>query len=419
MVGAGSGGSPAGGADGSAGTGRPSGFAGSFMIDPSMNGTAGTTMMEVPEDMACGTGEASAALKEVTMLIMYDRSWSMNQCADPALVPTGMMMQESLACTDGVSPSRWDLTSQALTQFFSAPEAADLRVALRFFPDDTPGCTGFATGGIGVPPGMGAGGGTATTPNCDISICAQPQVESGLLTADAAPTDAHEAALVAAVAAATPPGPAMPNPNPATPTYAALGGAEQWALAHQAAQPEGQTVVVLVTDGEPYGCDTNPDNIAELASDAYAEAGILTYVIGLTGASETQLNQLAVAGGTDQAYFVADGNTATQGLLEALLAIRGMPISCDFAVPTSTEAGIEIDPKLINVNYTSSAGAETELGLVADAASCGTEQAWYYDNPDAPTRIILCPSACTTVTGDSLAQIRILAGCKPRVIDPK
>jgi len=408
---AGSGAAGSGATVGGGGTGSSS----SPILDPTLTSSAGTATMPVDEGEACGTGEASAKLKDVSMFIVYDRSWSMTQCADPALAPDmgqgmGQGATDSLACTDGVSPSRWQLTSRALTLFFQDPAAADLRVALRFFPDDEPGCTGF---------GMGRGNNATPTPNCDVSICAQPQVDVGRLTADAAPTDAQEQALVAAVAAAAPPGPAMPNPNPATPTSAALGGALQWATTHQAANPDEQTVVVLVTDGEPYGCDTNPDHIAQLAIDAHTQSGVLTYVIGLTGSSEMQLNQLAASGGTNQAFFVADGNAATQQLLDALLAIRGMPVTCDLAVPVATATGSEIDPHLINVNYTSSGGAATELAFVADASACGNEQAWYYDNPAAPTRVILCPAACTTVTRDYHAQIKILAGCKPRVKVPK
>jgi hypothetical protein len=62
---------------------------------------------------------------------------------------------------------------------------------------------------------------------------------------------------------------------------------------------------------------------------------------------------------------------------------------------------------------------EVQLGLVGSAAECGTEQAWYYDNPTTPTRILLCPSACETVTADAGAAIEILAGCVPRVVVPK
>jgi hypothetical protein len=371
------------------------------VIITNTGGSAGTA---VDPDAACGTGEAGATLKKITMLIMFDRSWSMTECADPAFSPGGNN-QMSLACTnEPPGPSRWDLTSQALTLFFQDPQAADLNVALRFFPDDVPGCTGFSSGP----------GGMVMEPNCDIATCAQPLVPPGLLTADAAPTDAHEAALVAAVQASVPPGPAIPNPNPATPTFAALGGAAQWATMHQAMYPDEQAVIVLITDGEPFGCDTNPDNIAQIAADAYTQSGVLTYAVGLTGASEAQLNQIAMAGGTNTAYFVADGGTATQDLLAALLAIRGMPVACDFPLPTSTAGGMTIDPALINVNYKLGGVTDVELGLVGGAAECADKQAWYYDDPANPMRIMLCPAACAAVTNDPAVEIKILAGCVPR-----
>ena len=39
---------------------------------------------------------------------------------------------------------------------------------------------------------------------------------------------------------------------------------------------------------------------------------------------------------------------------------------------------------------------------------------WYYDDPMAPTRIFLCPSACATVTADTKAKLDIQIGCTSR-----
>ena len=385
---------------------------------PTINPDAGQQdgSMTIEEDAACGTGKASATLKPVNMLVMYDRSWSMNECGDGS---TTMMTNNEIDCP---TKSRWDLTSAALIAFFQSPDAADLNVALRFFPDDTPGCTGFPEAGMGFPPGgPGTDAGVPATDagatlNCDVATCAVPLVDIAPLLADPAPTDTHEAELVAAVMNSTPPGPAMPNPNPATPTYAALGGAEQWAVAYQTAHPDGQAVVVLVTDGEPYGCDTSTNNIARLASDANTQAGVLTYVVGLTGSSEAGLNQIARSGGTDQAYFVSDGNGATDELLKTLISIKGMALSCDLDVPTNDEAGMEINPLLINVNYASGTNPATELGYVESLAACGSEPAWYYDDPKNPMVIHLCPSTCDTVKADTMASLQILAGCKPHIV---
>jgi hypothetical protein len=205
-----------------------------------------------------------------------------------------------------------------------------------------------------------------------------------------------------------------------TPIYPALGGALEWAKAYQVAHPEQKTVVVFVTDGEATACNDDPQDIAQLAADALATAGVTTYAIGLTGASEANMNLLAEAGGTMMSYFIDDGANATADLLAALNAIRGMALSCDFPMPTATNMGMPIDPALVNVTYTASAtGTETTFTKVMSAGDCGTSASWYYDNETTPTRIFLCPAACDAVTADTDAKLDILVGCKSFPEPPK
>lgn len=392
--GTGTGGTAAsGGADASGGTG---GATGGGPIIVAAGGSAGTGTVE--EDASCGVGMANANLAPVNMLVMFDRSSSMLDCSDGTDA-------DVVDCTVG---TRWDAATSALNQFFQSPEADGLGVALRFFPHDLPaaGCWGAANGA------------------CDADACSQVLVDMGTLTADPAPTDVQEEDLVAAVASSAPIMSGQGINTGGTPISAALDGGLRWAGAYQAAHPEQKTVLVFVTDGEPNGCEQEFDAISRIAADALASSGVPTYAIGLTdanggGVNQDDMNQLAAAGGTVQAFFVSDGATAATDLLQAFGAIRGDAIACDFPLPTATAGGMPIDPHLINVSYTPSAGAETELALVASAAECMAEQAWYYDDAANPTRIILCPSACDTVTGDSGAALRILAGCKPRVIVPK
>jgi hypothetical protein len=287
------------------------------------------------------------------LFLMFDDSWSMVQCGDSNGVDDQFSGGDP-RCTTG--PSRWALVSQALIAFVQDPGTAGVGVALRFFPSDSPaaGCDGYpstSTPGFGGSGAFGFGGtttsgasGTAGTSsaagtsnggisnggttgalpasNCDADACAVPLVALGRLTAAAAPEDAQEAALVAAIQASGPPDVAELNPNPQTPTSAALTGATKWASAYQADHPTESTAIVLVTDGEPAGCDTNLTDIARIASDAYSASSVRTFVIGLSGANETSLNQIAVAGGTDAAVFVSDGATVTQDLLARLNAIR-------------------------------------------------------------------------------------------------
>lgn len=372
------------------GKGASSSTGGSLMLGTG-NGTGvgtggvGNTTVIDP-DAACAKGTANATLAGVNMLVMFDRSGSMTDAA----VPNG--------------PTRWALTSAALDAFFASPSAAGLNLALRFFPHDTPasGCNNQA---------------------CDVNACAMPLVGLGALMPEAAPADAHEKALIDATNGSPPAARGggargMANASGGTPIYAALGGALQWASAQHKKAPAENTVVVLVTDGQPNGCDEDVGHIAALASAALTADGTRTYAIGLTGSREADMNQIAMAGGTTKGIFVADGANTTQDLLDALSAIRGAILSCDFPMPTPA-AGVEVEPAFINVNLTPSSGAKSTLVQVSSEGACTGTEGWYYDNPTAPTRITLCKSTCDAVTADPMASLEILLGCPTSVSVPK
>jgi hypothetical protein len=325
-------------------------------------------------------------LTPVSMFVMFDRSTSMIE-------------------NPPKPPYRWETASSALQAFFQDPTAADLAIGLRFFPHDTPvaGCTGTGQ------------------PNCDSMACYQPLVPLMAdpamplpkLTVDLAPTDVHEQTLVDAVTNSAP-----MQPGTGTPIYSALDGALMWATAYQAAHPPPvqQMVVVLVTDGEPTSCAQSTrdvNNISALAANAFMTSGVRTYTVGLSDSATGLgfLTQIAMAGG-GQAFFVTDGPTSATELIAALKAIQGNALTCDFPYPTPE--GEEMpDPSKINVDYQPGTPGSMPIrfGKVADAAACGNEPGWYYDNPAMPTRIHLCPAACTTVTADMTAQIDIQIGC--------
>jgi hypothetical protein len=262
---------------------------------------------------------------------------------------------------------------------------------------------------------------------CLSAACAQPLVPLMAdpatllpkLSADPAPTDAHEQALVDSIVASVPVtgGGSMGG---GTPTYVALEGAVTWAAAYQAAhpRPEQQTVVVFVTDGEPNGCGNNTDAIAQIAANALMTSNIRTYVVGLTNNADDLafLEDLAVAGGTERAFIVLDGATAAMDLVTTLKAIQGDSLRCNFPYPMVADGGMP-DPTRINVDYTPGAVGSMPVPFfrVDSAAACPLDQpAWYYDNNAAPTQIHLCPVACTTVTADTAAKLDILIGCTSR-----
>lgn len=308
---------------------------------------------------SCAVASSEATLKKVNMFVAVDKSGSMQ--------------------TNG-----WTEAMSALKKFFQAPDSAGLGVALRFWPDNSPvnGCS---------------------SPSCSNSACASPLVPLGTLTAALAPGDAQEQALITAINGKSPGG--------GTPMYPALAGATQWATAHQNANPNEKTVVIFVTDGEPTECTTSVNKIAALASGALNAAEVLTYVIGIEGADVATVNKIAQAGGTGQAFLVQKGQNNSQveaQLLAALNAIRGTSVSCDLALQSS---GI-LNPDDVSVIYTPGVGQPSVLPEVAGAQACGG--GWYFDNPNNPTKITLCPSTCNAAKGDVGAKVEVSIGCPPK-----
>lgn len=367
---AGTGGSSAGsGSPGQTGAGGNNG--GGVIVD----GGGGSGSLD-PDD-ACGIGTAEATLKPVTLFLLFDRSNSMASAKtiDPE---TGL--------------NRWETASSALKGFLTDPGTHGLSVALRFFPHEAPapGCN---------------------YPTCDVAACSRALVDAAPLSAEPAPADAHEQTLLKAIDAAAPPSPV----DSGTPTGAALQGAVEWAKAYRLAHPEQRTVILVVTDGQPEGCEERLRYLEGYLTDARS-VGVDTYFIGLVDAQgknlhEASMNLLAEAGGTEKAYFIQDGPTASAALLETLSAVRGAAIDCDFPLPEATSAGDTIDPKLVNVTYTSGTNEEVDFTKVLDPADCGSSSSWYYDDEGAPSRIHLCPAACELVRADPGAKFQILAGC--------
>ncbi len=70
----------------------------------------------------------------------------------------------------------------------------------------------------------------------------------------------------------------------------------------------------------------------------------------------------------------------------------------------------------MNVTLTPSGGKTQDLLQATDAASCPASGGWYYDNPSAPTKLLLCPATCNTVKADAKASVNILMGCKTNTV---
>src|SRR5262249_391503 len=123
----------------------------------------------------------------------------------------------------------------------------------------------------------------------------------------------------------------------------------------------------------------------------------------------TNLNQIAVAGGTMAAYDVTQNISQFS---QKMAEIRANALSCEIPIPPPP-MNEQLDPAKVNVNYTPGAATTpTTLPNVLTKSACGTKTAWYYDNNANPTKIVLCPSACMAVQADVQASIDVLFGCK-------
>jgi hypothetical protein len=445
---------------GTAGTGLATGTGGS-----SFGGGAGSGPTDGPGrvigtdalgDAACATAMQLAQVVPLDLYIMMDSSGS---------------MLDLLSATG--TATKWSAVRDALIAFVQDPQSAGLSVGLQYFPLLQPGvpmgcaadrdcgnygpcdilntCSMTSTitecrtnadcgrnqgtcvrlgvcavsGGYCAPAGYACtntandacqaiAGYCDTRDRCDAASYATPAVE-------VAPLPGAAGALVASLNQHTPDG--------LTPTAGALSGAIAHAQALARANPTHKVVVLLATDGLPSEC--NPADIAGVSLIAStARAGtpaISTYVIGVFGqsdmaAAQTNLDTLAAAGGTGQAFIVNTGGAnVTQAFVGALNAVRSSGLSCQYAVPAAGQDGGQLDYYSINVQFTSGSNQTTTIGNVKDRASCSSTQGgWYYDvDPSTgaiPQTISICDSSCAALRADPTGQVDILLGCKTIII---
>ena len=180
-----------------------------------------------------------------------------------------------------------------------------------------------------------------------------------------------------------------------TPTAAAINAAAMYV---PTVNDGNSKAILLATDGMP-NCvggrvnsdDDMPATTAAVAG-AYA-ASIPVYVVGMgPQQSITNLNDLAVAGGTTQ-YYPAD---SVQALSDALAAIsKIVSTTCEFQTPTTppdnSKVYVYVDKALIN------------------QVASSTEDGWMFGASSSD--IVLTGSFCSNLLGGSGSTVQIIFGC--------
>ena len=322
----------------------------------------------LPQEQVCKGVAYDPETLPVDILFMFDQSSSMSE-AVPA-PGTGTW---------------WTAAQQAVTSFVNSPSATDVGVGIQYFP----------LGGV-------------APKSCDVAAYSTPEVPVANLPGNAG-----------AIAGSINSHP----PTTFTPTGPALTGAiahmKQWAT--NPARAGRAPIVVLVTDGFPTECDPQQiTDIATLAKNGFdTEPKVRTFVVGFNlGAGKENLNQIAKAGGTDQAFFINfDPANPTadigQQFVATMLSITAAPLQCAFDIPKPAE-GMVLDLKKIAVDFTPNQPPQLPEGLpyLNTAGDCilNGSKGFYYDNPQTPKQIVLCPGTCSKLA-QGVLQTRL--GCKP------
>lgn len=310
--------------------------------------------------------------------IMFDQSASMG-CVIEAQQPWDTA-NECCAESCGQVP-RIDPVRQALGTFLGDPASAGISVGLGFFGNMPLGST-----------------------SCDENNYSNAAVGVGLLPG-------HAAEVLDSLNSVSPTG--------ETPTGAAIRGACNYMTAWHEQQPGHKKVILLVTDGVPEapisnGCDpTVPDAAAAATECLNGTPNMPTYVLGV-GQALQNLNQIAAAGGTDQAYLV--DSDVENSVLAALNAIRADAIiPCTLEIPTPSN-GATLNYNQVNLGICDASHENVQTFYVESEADCA-QGGWYYEESGSGRVIQLCDATCETVAVSG-SKLFFSLGCDTNVVPP-
>ncbi len=193
---------------------------------------------------ASAKGDGGNCIAPIDMYIMFDRSGSMG--AD---------------CNIGdTTSSKWCRSINALSGYLKSTGATNQAAALQFFPLLNHSDALCSTGD-------------------NYAVAALPSVDFQTL-----PSPAFDTKLNAE----------GPGGNGGTPTEAAIRGMTRFTAANR--RPGRVTIGILITDGDPNGCNQALAALSDLLAAHHAATTVRTYVIGMQGANFANLEKIAQGG---------------------------------------------------------------------------------------------------------------------------
>ncbi len=99
--------------------------------------------------------------------------------------------------------------------------------------------------------------------------------------------------------------------------------------------------------------------------------------------------------------------------------IESATLSCEWIIPPPPD-GETLDPGMVNVLFINGDDESTLIGKVDSAADCsGVTNGWYYDDPNSPTMVLVCPQTCEWIQGQEGSKIDIQFGCETEYAPPR
>lgn len=211
-------------------------------------------------------------------------------------------------------------------------------------------------------------------------------------------------------------------PQGLTPTAPALEGALSHARQWTDANPELPAVVVLATDGLPTDCESNI-NASPNLDDVLAVAGaglagsppVRTFVIGVLEANQVEnlgnLDAIAMAGGTERALLVLNGDDLSSQFTRALASVGQAGAVCHFELPR----GSSLDYSRMEVSLRAASGATTAQPFVLVERGCtDSPDGWYFEENADTWQVMLCPELCSSAKAAEAGALSVAVGCVDR-----
>lgn len=347
----------------------------------------------------CGSDAITATRNPVNILLVIDKSGSMDGKPDPDSAST-----------------LWQATTSALKAALN--DANDnVHFGLQTYPKNVP-------------------------LDCYPDCCAMPDETDDGVTVPVGEGDDHRDTILTTLDRTSPGG--------GTPTAEALARAYQYFSSGAGEELEGDRFVLLATDGGPNcheglkceadACTLNIDGNCDLPNDencceANSEGclddsgtldqikllrgiGVDTFVVGLSGSEEyaSQLDAFADAGGRarsneDDKYYKVGAEGSSDGLKKVLNKItKSLVQSCDVQLGEAPK-----DPNKLNVavdcDVVPRGSKPADLGEGGETSQADEPSSWDLDNNTSPPTVRLRGAICDTIETKGVERVDIVSGC--------